>query len=142
MIEMLAILIRSNKNIQGIQIKKIQYLLSMFADNLNMFILNKEKVWKEVQYTILQFEQLSGLRINYDKSTVYRMSSNKSKAQAYSLSKLKWSMGPLEILGTMVHKNDNIMRLENMLPLVDKAEGILRLWKMWGLSLHGENTSI
>ena len=66
----------------------------MFADDLNIFILNKQRVWEELVRTIGVFESISGLKINYNKSTVYRIGSvEKSRANAYTLKKINLVIG-------------------------------------------------
>ena len=99
-IELLAITIRQNKDIRGINIKGMEFLLSMFADDIDILIPKDVKVWQQLQYTFKEFENLSGLKVNYDKTSVYRLGSlRSSRALDYALRKLQWSEGKINILG-------------------------------------------
>ena len=77
-IELLAIVIRANNRIKGIKVKDTEILLSMFADDVNLLISDTAVTCQAVIKTIEEFEQLSGLLINYDKSHVYRIGSLKN----------------------------------------------------------------
>ena len=137
-IELLAISIKANNKIEGIKIGQMESLLSMFADDLNIIIKNKQRCWDELVYEITLFQKATGMKVNYDKSTVYRLgSAKKSKANTYSLKKLQWSSGPVNILGIWVSNNDMEMEKLNINPLLDKARAITRIWKARSLSLMG-----
>ena len=51
-IELLAVMIRSNEKIEGIDIQGIKNLLAMFADDMCIFIKRKEKVWHALLQTL------------------------------------------------------------------------------------------
>ena len=139
MIEIFVLLIRKNAETKGIQIKNMQSLLSLFADDINLFILNKEKIWQSVQETIRIFESISGLKVNYKKSTVYRIgTARNSIAKFYSARKLTWTDSTVEVLGIVIHQDDNVMIDLNVRPLFEKAEAMLRTWRMRDLSLIGK----
>ena len=137
-IELLAILIKRNKKIKGITINSIEYLLSMFADDIDICIQNKPQVWEELRNTIAYFESLSGLKVNYDKSSVYRLgSTKKTNAMAYAMKKLHWSEGSLNILGIEISKDYDEMLQLNYNKTLEKAKKVLEVWKMCDLSLMG-----
>ena len=137
-IELLAIMIRKNKQIEGISIGNIQQLLSLFADDMSICIPHKERVWKEIQYTLNKFQVLSGLKVNYKKSVVFRLGEYKTNAKFYSMSKLKWTDKVVNILGVWVGKNmEQAMNL-NFDSLFKKAQTTLDMWQMRDLSLMGK----
>ena len=137
-IELLAIMIRANNRIKGIKVKDTEILLSMFVDDVNLLISDTAVTCQAVIKTIEEFEQLSGLLINYDKSHVYWIGSLKNaRAKDYALRKLQWSTGAVNVLGIFISEKDQEMIEENILPLLDKAKNILDLWKMRGLSILG-----
>ena len=122
LIEMLAIEIRSNPKIEGIRYKDFEALLSMFADDINIFIANKPRVWTELQSIIRHLEESSGLKIN-DKSTVYRLgSARKSKAMHYTLKKLQWLNGPVRVLGILIDEDQERMQSMNLEPVLQKQK--------------------
>ena len=78
----------------------------MFADDIDILIPDDSKIWKEVQYTIRCFEDISGLKVNYDKTNVYKLgSARKSRALDYSMRKLQWSEGYVNVLGVELSVN-------------------------------------
>ena len=136
-IELFAILVRSDKKIEGVKIGKLVSLLSIFADDLVLFIQNKGKVWYAVQEAIDCFEASSGLKINYDKSNIYRLgSARNSNARFYSRKKLQWSDGSIDALGVIVNTK-KIVEL-NIDPILQKIENVLNTWKHRDLSLLGK----
>ena len=74
-IELLGILIRKNDKIKGIKIGDYVNLLTKYADDLGLFLLYDQCTWQEVEKTLLYFEQISGMKINYNKTIVYRIGS-------------------------------------------------------------------
>ena len=138
-IELLGMLLWRNDRIKGIQVGKVNILLAMFADDLSIFIPNKQAIWNEIRYIIAYFEHISGLKVNYEKSRVYRMGSlGKAKAQMYSLNKLKWTSGPVYMLGVYIDPDDEEMRKRNFEESIVQAESILQIWRLRGLSLIGK----
>ena len=136
-IELLAIMIRSNKNIEGININGVKNLLALFADDMNIFMLNKEKSWQELTRMLRYFEQISGMKVNYDKSTIYRLgSAKKSISRDYAMGKIRWS-DKANVLGVTVTTSEKLMD-ENFNPLIEKSEKILNLWMWRNLSLIGK----
>ena len=106
MIETLAIQIRENPRIQGIMINGKHHLVSLFADDLALFLKFQQKNWNEVLTVFTKFKNTTGMKINYYKSTVYRIGSlHNSNAQFYSKRKLEWTNEPIEILGIIIAEN-------------------------------------
>ena len=139
MIELFAIMIRKEKRIEGIHLGKMNSLLSLFADDLTLFITNKNRNWNLVQTQISKFERLSGLKVNYDRSVIYRLgSARRSNAMFYSENKMIWSDGNINILGIIVTETDQQMIQKNFDPLFEKIEQIFKIWQARGLSLFGK----
>ena len=98
--EILANQLHKSGEIEGITIGKIESLLSMFADDLSLCIKNTRKTWEEVQKTFSWFENVSGLKVNYEKSTVCRIgTARKAQARFYVNKKLHWTDKPVNVLG-------------------------------------------
>ena len=110
----------------------------MFADDLTIFLPNDAHSWKELQSTFSYFESLSGLKINYDKTMVYRISaSDTCLALKYSMKKLQWTDDPINILGVLYTSDEHKIQELNLEPIFVKAEAIVSLWNMRDLSLFG-----
>ena len=65
-VEVLAVKIKMNRNIQGIQISKQEHKISLYADDINLLLANKKSALEA--FTLLdEFEQISGLKLNMQK---------------------------------------------------------------------------
>ena len=81
------------------------------------------------------------MKVNYDKSTVYRLgSANRTNAKVYSMGKLKWS-DKINVLGINISKEEELIK-ENFDPLITRAENVMNTWALRGLSLMGKITII
>ena len=137
--EALCRLLKINDKIKGLRLAGMSVLLSQFADDLTLFLEHKESVWQAVMDTFLAFERLSGMKINYEKTTIYRIGSLKdSNATFYSRKKIIWTNEPVKVLGIWIHYDlDRCFRL-NYEPLIEKTNSILESWGRRGLSLIGK----
>ena len=77
-IEILGILIRSNVRVRGIPINNEQLKISQYADDSIFFLDGSEDSLKECVHTIDFFYTLSGLKMNYDKSSLVWIGSKKN----------------------------------------------------------------
>ena len=138
-IEVLATKLRQNNKIKGFKMGNIELLLTLFADDLGLLLDFDEKSWSEVVNELAYFQNISGMTVNYEKTTVYRFGSLKnSNAKFYSSKKLNWTNEPFKLLGiTIVDSEMELLEL-NYTPLIEKAESLLRIWKQRDLSLFGK----
>ena len=139
LIELLAIDLRKNPDIKGIKIGNYTHLLSMFADDVNMFMQFKQSSWQAALNTLDQFTENTGLKINYDKTTVYRLGSvANSNACFYSSRKLKWSDKPLNSLGIFIAHQAQTLLDMNYKDIIERTRTILEAWHNCSLSLLGK----
>ena len=137
-IELLSIKLKEHPHIEGITIANVRHLVSQFADDMDLFVKCKKEVWYAVMETLRVFEKASGMKINYDKTTVYRIGSiRNTNAKFYSREKIKWTNEPVNILGVWLDHQENVIRELNLDPLVQKTESLLKVWKARDLSLLG-----
>ena len=73
--EVLAILLRSEKNIKGFMIEDFEKILGQFADDMDMYLLYEENTLKVCLKVLNRFQQNTGFKINYDKTVIYRIGS-------------------------------------------------------------------
>ena len=134
--ETLAINLRANPNIDPIVIKQTKYLISQFADDLDLFMKYNAASFQVAIDELLHFEHISRMKVNLDKTMVYRIGSLRySQAKLYSRFKIHWSDKPINILGVHIsHELQQIADL-NYSELLDKAHRILVAWKGRGLTL-------
>ena len=141
LVELLAINLRANKEIKGIQLGKVNYLLSMFADDLNLFMHFEQQSWQAALNEFTKFSEISGLQINYEKTTVYRMGSIRfSNAKFYSSRKLNWTNDPIPNLGIIIAHHRKMLLQENYDPILDRVKVLLDVWNKRHLSLFGKIT--
>ena len=84
--------------------------LFQFTDDMDLFLLLKQKMPQEVINMLDYFEQQNGLCINYNKTTIDQISfARKNNAKLYVNKKLHWSDKPINILGLLVsHKPEEL----------------------------------
>ena len=132
-------MLRSNPNIEGISINGTKVLLSQFADDMDLFIKFKQECWSATIGTLTDFEEISGLKVNYDKTSVYRLGSIRdTNAKFFSARKIHWNSGPVNILGVTVSYDRQEMWECNIDPLIQKARQRLLPWHIRNLSLRGK----
>ena len=139
LIEVLTIKIKENPKIEGVEVKGLKFLMSMFADDLDLFLKFKESAWQETMRVFSNFENLTGMKISYEKTSIYRIGSlQNSNARFFSNRKVNWINTPLNILGIYVsHDWDECLKL-NYEPLITKTRDILNVWKLRNLTLLGK----
>ena len=137
--EVLAIEIRKNPGVQGFVINEIHKVLGQFADDMDLYLLGTEKVVHTAFTVIEKFEMQSGFKINYGKTTVYRVGSlKKSKAQYYTKGGIKWVDKPINVLGVNISVNKSELQKINYEEILSKAYAILKKWSQRHLSLIGK----
>ena len=106
--EILSIMIKGNENIKGINIKKIQYLISQFADDTTLMLDGTEKSFKEAMRLLELFARYSGLNLNYTKTKSICIGSKKFKKDVYHQRiKLDWTQENFTLLGIKFTLNLN-----------------------------------
>ncbi|KAI5941238.1 LINE-1 retrotransposable element ORF2 protein [Manis javanica] len=77
-LEVLATAIRQNKEIQGIQIGKEEVKLSLFADDMILYIINPKDSTPKLLELISEYSKVAGYKINTQKSVAFLYTSNES----------------------------------------------------------------
>ena len=138
-IELLAIRLCQNLHIKGIKIGLQEVLLSLFADDLALTTQFCQKSWEATVKEFENFQTQTGMQINYNKLTVYRMGSiRKTNTRFYSKNKLQWTDDPICILGISIASNYETLIKMNFEPLIQKSEAILAMWSQRNLMLAGK----
>ena len=135
--EILALAIRSNQDIEGITLGDIRNILNQFADDMDVFSINKESSIKAIYSKLEAFRQQSGFTVSYDKTTMYRIGSLRhSDAQLYNMSEFIWSNKDINVLGVTIAHEDLVQK--NYQEIIEKTSRTLKAWNNRGLSLHGK----
>ena len=74
--EVLATAIREEKEIKGIQIRKKEVKLSLFADDMRLYIENPKESITKLLELISEFSKVSGYKINMQKSLAFLYNNN------------------------------------------------------------------
>ena len=90
-LEVLATAIREEKEIKGIQIRKEEVKLSLFADDMILYIENPKDTIRKLLELISEFSNVAGYKINTQKSLAFLYTNNEKseKISNQSLSPLQ-----------------------------------------------------
>ena len=75
-LEVLARAIRKEKEIKGIHIGKEEVELSLFADDMILYLENPKESTKKLLETIKEYSQVAGYKINVQKSVAFLYTNN------------------------------------------------------------------
>ena len=67
-VEVLGMMIRKSKDVKGIKINNMEFKLSQYADDTQMFLDGSETSLKQALVILQKFYQMSGLNVNLDKT--------------------------------------------------------------------------
>ncbi len=141
--ELLSIVVRNNDNIQGIKIEDKEVKISQYADDTTLSILANANSLKDAIQLFINFQSLSGLKINRDKTEVVRIGSLKtSDIVLWPEGNLKWSNGPVKVLGINFTPNKRDLLEVNYHPKHRKLKNLYNLWQQRQLSLKGRITIV
>ena len=135
--ELLANKIRNNLKIKGIKIGAIEYLLSQFADDTDLYLPFDSQVINAVLDTFSYIQQNIGLTISYDKTVLYRIGSIAfSDAKVYTLFPIKWTNDPINTLGVDLLNRDELSR--NFEKCLLKIRSVSNMWYYRNMTLTGK----
>ena len=133
--EVMAAMIRNNKDIKGIECNGEITTISQLADDTTLF-LQDENSLKEVLEVIHIFTKASGLKLNKDKTEAFwigRDCNNHNKPL-----NIRWSKKSVKCLGIMCNANTDICTEENYNEKIKKVQTVLNIWSQRNLSLKGK----
>lgn len=85
--------------------------------------------YNELLYEFSEFQDFSGLSINYDKTEVLRLGSlRNTDAKFYSTLPLKWSDGPVRILGMQISGSYDDTVQMNYTDILEKVQNLVNVW--------------
>ena len=137
--QVFAHLFEQNQNIKGLVIHEIYNLLLQFADDTTFLLEATEQAISATTST-LEIAQLNlGLKVNYDKTNLYRIGSLQNTAAiCYMQRSYNWKDPPVENLGIFITTDLLEMARQNLLPLRDKVRARLGFWEHRSLTLMGK----
>lgn len=138
--QLLNSMLKSNDKIQGVKIDDQEYLISQFADDTDLYLMFDQETFNQVVEVFNKLENNIGLKVNYDKTSIYRMGSlENTNAQLYTMRVFQWVNNPPNILGVnLVEYTDTKAILSNFQGIMDKVEAVINNWQNRNLTLSGK----
>ena len=135
-LEVLAVSIRKNKDIQGIVVDGIEVKLELFADDLTVFLRNDGSV-RHLLALISKFGICSGLVINFDKTEMFILGNSvMAPAQDQSIMNINVKRA-VKILGVYFTYDSRLRHKLNFKEIIDAVKTKLQLWKWRNLTIIG-----
>ena len=139
--EILGILIRNNKTLKGIEVFNKEFRLSQYADDTSFFLDGSEKSLKEALGVLNLFFNMSGLKINVEKTKVIWIGAMAgSQIQICKEYKLVWEQESFTVLGIEFNIDLNKIIRINYTKKVEEIKSSLQSWKKRNLTLFGKIT--
>ena len=135
----MAHLLLSNENIKGIDLHGMKNILAQFADDTSLYLKYERICLDAFTETISCVEEQLGLKVLYDKTTIYRVGSLcDSNATLYTQKNFKWSNQLIETLGTSIECKGNTECGINFQEIRRKVENVCSAWYNRTLMLFGK----
>ena len=136
--EIIANKLRNHDEIQGINIGKVELLLSMFADDMDLYLPYKQTVLNAVLRSLTLMEINLGIKVSYEKTKLYRIGSlANSDARLYTLRPLQWTSGSINTLGINLY-NSNKEMVQNYDSILCRMKAVMETWYYRTLTLMGK----
>ena len=130
--------LREHKDIRGIELADLKLLISQFADDTVLFLNFDSKEINGVIEVFTHIENQLGLKISYDKTTVYRIGSLRGlNAKLYATKQLQWSDGNIPLLGVNITNSENV-KTDGFNKIIEDARKITHTWHHRRLTLMGK----
>ena len=133
-IEIIAHKIRNDNSVQGIRFGDCEVKQVLYADDMTIFVANKESI-RRVESIFADFEMLSGLRVNRDKTKILGLGSCHQAVCDFSFGKL---VKIVKVLGVFFSLDENIKEKMNYKEILSKIKRLLIWWKQRDLTLMGK----
>lgn len=135
-IEPLAEAIRSSTDIFGIDIGKKNNKISLYADDVILYLSTPEKSIPAALDLIKKFGRISGYKINLTKSNACLLNTDIS-SELKRISPFTWTQGGFKYLGINVCQNLKDLFQVNYTPLLSKIKEELEYWNLLPISFIG-----
>ena len=128
-LEVLATAVREEKEIKGIQIGKEEVKLSLFADNMILYIENPKNATRKLLELINEFGKVAGYKINAQRSLAFLYTSNeKSEREIKETLPFTTATKRMKFLGINLPKETKDMYAENYKTLMKEIRDDTNRW--------------
>jgi len=129
-LEVLATAIREEKEIKGIQIRKEEVKLSLFADDMILYIENPKDSIRKLLELISEFSKVAGYKINTQKSLAFLYTNNeKSEREIKESIPFTIATKRIKYLGINLPKETKELYTENYKTLMTEIKGDINRWR-------------
>ena len=134
------ILIKTNNDIQGIEIFNHEFLYTAYADDTTFVVKDLNSV-KVILSSLNQFYTFSGLRPNQSKCEIAGIGVLKDANVALcGLKSVNLTKERIKILGVHLSYNEKLQNELNFCTAIKNICNVIKLWRMRHLSLEGKIT--
>ena len=128
--EILDTAIREEKEIEGIQFGKEEVKLSLFADDMRVYLENPKDSIRKLLELISEFREVAGYRINTQKSRAFLYTTNeKSEGEIKETIPFTISSKRIKYLGINLPKEKKDLHSENYKTLMKETKDDTNRWK-------------
>ena len=136
--EIMANKLRNNPLIKGVKIGSVEYLISQFADDTDLYLTYNQETLSNTFQVLSDVETNTGLRVSYEKTTIYRIGSlANTNAKLYTTRKIIWSNEYVNTLGVDLF-NDPESREVNITQIINKMNTVSKMWYYRNMTLTGK----
>jgi len=129
-LEVLATAIREEKEIKGIQTGKQEVKLSLFADDMILYIENPKDSTRKSLELINEYSKVSGYKINAQKSLAFLYTNNeRTERKIKETIPFTIAMKRIKYLGINLPKETKDLYIENYKTLVKEIKDDTNRWK-------------
>ena len=141
--EILSTHLRDNDKIKGIHVQDIEHKVNQYADDTALTLQYCEESINELIKSFISFQQISGLKINKEKTYIMPFGPVKHNYEILLPELgLQWGLNPVQYLGVKITSNKNELITLNYEPIVHKITLMTRIWKQRDLTIFGKSTII
>uniref|UniRef100_A0A4X1SZN4 RNA-directed DNA polymerase n=1 Tax=Sus scrofa TaxID=9823 RepID=A0A4X1SZN4_PIG len=129
-LEVLATAIRQTKEIKGIQIGREEIKLSLYADDMILYIENPKDSTQNLPELINKFSKVAGYKINIQKSVAFLYTNNEILEKKYK-NTIPFKTAPQKIKYLGIHPAKEVKDLytENYKTLIKEIKDDVKKWK-------------
>lgn len=135
-IEPLAIAVRQNINIGGTLIGAKQHKILLYADDILLTLTDPDKSIPALTDCIKEFGQISGYKVNFEKSEIMPLTNGVQVEPAY-VKPFCWAPKGFKYLGIKITPRVDQLYAENINPLINHIKEKVISWKKLPLSMLG-----
>ena len=136
--ELLSIAIRHNQLIRGVNVANVTHKIIQYADDTALSLLGEKETLCETFKLLNKFSELSGLRINIDKTKILRIGALKHSDEVLSPEyNVVWTSESLNMLGVIICNDRTKLCEANYGPKLTKIENTIRAWRQRNLTIYG-----